>query len=579
MNPYLLYAIGTAATWLGWILLFRALYLGSRLIFKLEAGDPEGAKNALIKSGVIGGILLVASAALPFSDGRPVEAPIQVPLVWFLMPFPALGMFGSALFLALALHKALGALNDQMRNRALTAGFGWLLAGLGFYFWWQSLDRPIETFRGVLPMTYATAAGLMLLAVVAVVVMARTEHALRSRGVVKTGIIHLTLVAGCVVFGIPFFWLLMTSFKDQREILDVDSPWYPRTQEMVEFDDPERPLYETEHQGREVQATPVEGAEREGGIFLEIERPYNMRGLRFTAAEEELEKVPREVGVVEATYKDQQVTAFVVRELDDGGQFLEVMQPASLAGERFEAPREDINPVWNFGLRWENYGESLEYLPFETFYGLAYLKNTLIIVIMSVLGTVLSCSFVAYGFSRLRFPGKKGLFAVMISTMMLPPAVTMLPTFLIFRGIGWVDTLYPLWVPTFFGGAFNVFLLRQFFLTIPMELEDAAKIDGASYTRTYWQVMMPQIKPALAVISIWTFMGAWGNFMGPLIYVSTPEKMPIAYALQLFQTQRGGEYGMMMAFATMATIPVILLFFFTQRYFIEGVQLSGLGGK
>jgi len=208
-----------------------------------------------------------------------------------------------------------------------------------------------------------------------------------------------------------------------------------------------------------------------------------------------------------------------------------------------------------------------------------YLKNTLILVVLSVIGTLLSCSIVAYAFSRMRFPGKGALFAIMLSTMMLPGAVTLLPTFLIFRGLGWVDTLLPLWVPAFFAGAFNVFLLRQFFMTIPMELEDAAKIDGCTYLRTYWDVMIPQVKPALAAIAIWTFMGAWNNFMGPLIYINSPENMPIAYAVQLFQGQRGGEQHLMMAFATMAMLPVLLLFFFAQKYFIEGVTLSGLGGR
>jgi multiple sugar transport system permease protein len=196
-----------------------------------------------------------------------------------------------------------------------------------------------------------------------------------------------------------------------------------------------------------------------------------------------------------------------------------------------------------------------------------------------VVGSVLSACVVGYGFSRLRFPGRGFLFALMLSTMMLPAAVTMLPTFLIFRSLGWIDTLYPLWVPAFFGAAFNVFLLRQFFRTVPMELEDAAKIDGCGYLRTLFQVMVPQITPVLACIAIWTFMGQWNNFMGPLIYVSTPEKMPVAYALQMFQGERGGEFALMMSFATLATLPTLVLFFFAQRYFIEGVQLSGLGGK
>ena len=218
-------------------------------------------------------------------------------------------------------------------------------------------------------------------------------------------------------------------------------------------------------------------------------------------------------------------------------------------------------------------------MPFETWYGLRYLINTLWYVVMAVLGTVLSCSLVAYGFSRLRFPGRDQLFSVMLATMMLPAAVTMLPQFLIFRTLGWVDSLLPLWVPTFFAGAFNVFMLRQFFATVPTELEEAARIDGCGYLRTFWQVMLPQVKPALAVIAIWTFMGAWNNFMGPLIYVSSPEKVTLSYALQLFAGDRYTDVSLIMAFSTMTVLPVLLLFFFAQKYFIEGVTLSGMGGR
>jgi multiple sugar transport system permease protein len=200
-------------------------------------------------------------------------------------------------------------------------------------------------------------------------------------------------------------------------------------------------------------------------------------------------------------------------------------------------------------------------------------------VIFSVIGTIMSSAIVAYAFSRMSFPGKEALFKLLLSTMMLPAAVTLLPQFLIFRGLGWIDTLFPLWVPAFFGSAFNIFLLRQFFKNIPMELEDASKIDGCSYIRTFWDIMLPQIKPALAVIAIWTFMGAWNNFMGPLIYINSPENMPLSYALQLFQGERSGEPGLLMAFSVMTMMPVLLLFFFAQRYFIEGVTLSGLGGR
>ena len=136
----------------------------------------------------------------------------------------------------------------------------------------------------------------------------------------------------------------------------------------------------------------------------------------------------------------------------------------------------------------------------------------------------------------------------------------------------------PLWIGSFFAAPFNVFMLRQFFLTIPNELEDAAKIDGCSYLRIYWSIMLPLIKPALAALTIFSFMGSWNNFIGPLIYISSPEKMTLAYALCLFQSAHGSEYGMLMAASTLIMAPVLLVFFFTQRYFIEGVTLTGLKG-
>jgi multiple sugar transport system permease protein len=162
--------------------------------------------------------------------------------------------------------------------------------------------------------------------------------------------------------------------------------------------------------------------------------------------------------------------------------------------------------------------------------------------------------------------------------MMLPAAVTMMPVFLIFRSLGWVDTLKPLWVPAFFGSAFNIFLLRQFFLSIPNELEEAARIDGCSHYTVFWRIMLPQIKPALAALTIMAFMGAWNDFRGPLIYISSPENEPLAYALQLFQSAHGSEPGMLMAASTLVMIPVLALFFFTQRYFIEGITLTGIKG-
>ena len=237
-------------------------------------------------------------------------------------------------------------------------------------------------------------------------------------------------------------------------------------------------------------------------------------------------------------------------------------------------------PVWvPHPVLWRNYPDALKFLPPDSGFGLLNLTNTLIIAVMSVIGTVLSSSLVAFGFARLRWPGRDWLFGLLLATMMLPDAVTMMPRFLIFRNLHWVDTLLPLWVPSFFASAFNVFLLRQFFLGVPQELEDAAKIDGCGPLGTWWRVMLPMVKPALAAVTIMTFLGAWRDFMGPLIYISSPEKMPVSYVLQLYNASHGGEPALLMAATTLVVLPVIVLFFFTQRYFIEGVSLTGLGGR
>ncbi|HVL38782.1 MAG TPA: carbohydrate ABC transporter permease, partial [Fimbriimonadaceae bacterium] len=412
-------------------------------------------------------------------------------------------------------------------------------------------------------------------AAVAMVVAARYAH---TRGLAKSAVNHLALVAGSIVFGLPFAFLVTTSFKEDR---DMSSPhgivWVPRVQQTVPYRDPKNPYYESQYQGQTVRGFDVG---RAGALVrIDIVEPFAIRGTIFEADPDSLREVPREVPLVTVSWDGTTARGMVVENLEDGRRRVQALEPAALKGQERVFEPAQVEPVREVGLRLQNYPEALSYLPPETNRGLVYVRNTLIIVILSVLGALLSSSIVAYGFSRMKFPGRELLFAILLSTMMLPAAVTLLPQFLIFRYLGWIDTLLPLWAPAFFASAFNVFLLRQFFLGIPMELEDAAKIDGASYLKTFWQVMLPQIKPALAVIAIWTFMGAWNNFMGPLIYINSPENMPISYALQLFQGERGGEPGLLMAFATMAILPVLLVFFFLQRYFIEGVTLSGLGGR
>jgi ABC-type glycerol-3-phosphate transport system permease component len=165
-----------------------------------------------------------------------------------------------------------------------------------------------------------------------------------------------------------------------------------------------------------------------------------------------------------------------------------------------------------------------------------------------------------------------------LATMMIPGQVTMIPYFLIVRSLGWYNTLYPLWVGSFFAGAFNVFLLRQFLKGIPRDLEDAAKIDGCGFWRVYWHIMLPLIKPTLAAIAIFTFMGVWNEFMGPLIYLTDQRLYPLALGLYAFNVSSGGSMGMMMAGSLLMTVPVVVIFFFAQKYFIQGVTLTGMKG-
>lgn len=222
---------------------------------------------------------------------------------------------------------------------------------------------------------------------------------------------------------------------------------------------------------------------------------------------------------------------------------------------------------------YRNYRGALNYIPFGR-----YVATSAFLVILNIVGTIFSCSLVAYAFARLQWPGRQFSFALMMATMMIPPQVTMIPYFLIIKHLGWYNTLSPLWVISFFGNAFNIFLLRQFMKGIPRDLEDAARIDGCNFLQVYWHVIMPLIKPTLACIAIFTFMGVWNDFMGPLIYLADQPLYPLSLGLYALNVQEGGNYGMMMAGSFLMTLPVVVIFFFAQKYFIQGVTLTGMKG-
>ena len=225
-------------------------------------------------------------------------------------------------------------------------------------------------------------------------------------------------------------------------------------------------------------------------------------------------------------------------------------------------------------IKFSNYVDIFRELPLHRFF-----LNTFCITGLAVFGQVLSACFVGYAFARMQWPLRNFLFIVLLSTIMLPRQVTMIPIFLLFNKIGWVDTWLPLIVPAYFGGGvFNIFLMRQFFKTIPMALEDAAKIDGCSHLRILLTIMMPLAKPAIATICVLGFIASWNDFMGPLIYLSDYNKFPIALGIWMFQTAEIMFPHYIMAASITALVPVLILFFSAQRYFVEGIVLTGIKG-
>ncbi|NLK09313.1 MAG: carbohydrate ABC transporter permease [Firmicutes bacterium] len=222
---------------------------------------------------------------------------------------------------------------------------------------------------------------------------------------------------------------------------------------------------------------------------------------------------------------------------------------------------------------WGHYKTAIQFIPF-----FRYLSNTILICASSVLGSVISASLVAYGFSRIAWPERDAIFVVVIATMMIPFAVTMIPMFVVFNKLRWINTFKPLVAPTYFGPAFYVFLLRQFFMTIPLELSDAARIDGASEFFIYRAIVLPLARPALAVVALFQFIGSWNDFLGPLIYLRSTEKYTLALGLQQFRSALLTEWGGLMAASTLVTLPIVILFFFTQRTFIQGISLTGIKG-
>ena len=238
--------------------------------------------------------------------------------------------------------------------------------------------------------------------------------------------------------------------------------------------------------------------------------------------------------------------------------------------QTLKSPPEWIpNPV-----QWQNYPDALTARPFGRYY-----KKTFIITILSVIGQVLSSAVVAYGFARFRFPGRNFLFIIVLTTLMIPFQMLIIPRFILFKELGWLDTFLPLIVPNFFGGAFSIFLLRQYFMTVPLELDEAAKIDGANAFQRFWSIMLPLARPALGAVAVFEFMSTWQDFLGPLIYLSSDRNYTVSVGLAAFRNDYFTAWHLFMAAAAVAMLVPLVVFFIAQKYFISGVTLTGAGGK
>ncbi len=222
---------------------------------------------------------------------------------------------------------------------------------------------------------------------------------------------------------------------------------------------------------------------------------------------------------------------------------------------------------------WHNFVAAVQAIPF-----VRYFRNTLIIAGLNVVGVTSSSAVVAYGFSRIRWTGRETVFMFVVATMIMPTQVTLIPLYIVFRSLGWVNTFYPLVVPAFFGDAFSIFLLRQFFMSLPIELNEAAEIDGANELTIFLRCILPLTKPALMTVALFQFLYSWNDFLGPLIYLNSTKLYTLSLGLESYMGAHFTEWTLLMAASTIITLPVVIMFFFTQRSFVRGISFGGVRG-
>jgi multiple sugar transport system permease protein len=392
---------------------------------------------------------------------------------------------------------------------------------------------------------------------------------MKSRISLTRSLVYVALLMGCCLFAFPLIWMLLTSLKPIEQTMTYPPQWIP-TANFIEVD------------GRSVEVT----------RDLVVEEPAALVELLvgFRAGERQL---------ISASEYDASSGVYRLVQMAEPGWVLVTERSETKIRRagllRMVVPPEQIQSQVTF--RWDNYrkalasmgGRSVEevegsvtavgsgpdsVVSFWTFVG-----NTLFVCILGVVGTVLSNAIIAYGFARVRWRGRDVFFALTLATMMIPFPVLMVPLYGVFASLGWIGTLLPLWVPAWFGSAFTIFLMRQFFRTIPEELSEAARIDGCSEWRIFWKVILPLSKPVLAVAALFHFLHAWNDFLGPLLYLTRRSTFTLSLALQNYQSQHGGvEWHLLMAASAVTVLPVVVLFFFAQKTFIQGIATTGSKG-
>ncbi|HEY3236619.1 MAG TPA: carbohydrate ABC transporter permease, partial [Polyangiaceae bacterium] len=408
---------------------------------------------------------------------------------------------------------------------------------------------------------------------------------MQPRSSIARLVIYLLLISGSAVFLFPLIWLLCTALKPIEQTMKMPPTWLPRAYYAVI--DGSRVEVTRDYQivDPSVLVRPLTGPEATKPLLVPRSAYDRVNGtvrrLVFDQGNQREELTPvRLLKTVEpGDWHVTQSSATKVRTRELGW---DVVPESSI--------ETTLKPRWeNFRIALETMGgKSIEEaqgsvsaretgfgkdtaVPFSTFLG-----NTLWVCVLGVIGSVLSNAIIAYGLARISWRGRGALFAVTLATMMVPFPVLMVPLYSVFKSLGWIGTLKPLWVPAFFGSAFNIFLMRQFFLTIPRELGEAARIDGCSEWGIFWRIVMPLSKPALAVVALFHFLWAWNDFMGPLLYLTRKHTFTLALALQNYQNQHGGtQWHHLMAASAVVIIPIVILFFFTQDTFIKGIATTG----